>query len=106
MIVSVPPDWANNGPGTRIVRQFWAILATDCYRLCMLKKYQKQGPSPWDRKLVIVLGALFAITLLLFAVWAVTLLAEASAVDSCLDKGGSYDYERQRCDFETTHPVP
>ena len=72
----------------------------------MLKKYEKQGPSPWDRRLVIVLGALFAITLLLFAVWAVVLFVGPTSVDACLDQGGSYDYEQQRCDFETNHTEP
>ena len=69
----------------------------------MLKKYEKQGPSPWDSKLVIVFGALFGITVLLFAVWAITLFDEMSAIDSCLDRGGSYDYERHECDFEENH---
>ena len=72
----------------------------------MLRKYEKQGPSPWDRKLVIVLGSLFAITLLLFAVWAVTLLAENSAMEECLDRGGSYIYPPGECDFEDNQPVP
>ena len=26
------------------------------------------------------------------------------AVDGCLDQGGSFDYETQTCDFETSHP--
>jgi hypothetical protein len=28
------------------------------------------------------------------------------AVDRCLDRGGSYDYVADRCDFEISHPVP
>ena len=72
----------------------------------MLKRYDKQGVSAWDRKLVIVLGALFAITLLLFAVWAVVLMINWAEVDDCLDRGGSYDYEEGRCDFDTNHPGP
>jgi hypothetical protein len=30
----------------------------------------------------------------------------AARVDSCLDAGGSYDYERGECDLEASHPVP
>lgn len=26
-------------------------------------------------------------------------------IDSCLDSGGSYDYERSQCDFQQSHPV-
>lgn len=71
----------------------------------MLKRYHKQGVSAWDRKLMIVLGSLFGITLLLFAVWAVILLINWAEVDDCLDRGGSYDYEEGRCDFDTNHPA-
>lgn len=72
----------------------------------MLKRYNKQGTSAWDRKLIIVLGSLFAITLLLFAVWAVVLFANWAEVDDCLDSGGSYDYEEGHCDFDMNHPGP
>ena len=71
----------------------------------MLKRYDKQEASSWDRKLTIVLGSLFGITLLLFAVWAVTLFINWAEVDDCLDQGGSYDYEAGDCDFDTNHPV-
>lgn len=27
-------------------------------------------------------------------------------VDACLDSGGSYDYEADRCDPEASHPAP
>ena len=72
----------------------------------MRKRYDKQEAPAWERKLVIVLGALFGVTLLLFAVWAVTLYSSWAAADDCLDRGGSYDYERGRCDFEVNHPRP
>lgn len=72
----------------------------------MLKRYKKQGTSAWDRKLTVVLGALFAITLLLFAAWAVTLFIDWADADACLDRGGSYDYEAGHCDFGRTHPGP
>ena len=76
------------------------------YLRSMLKKYEKQPPNIWERRLVVVFGALFAITVLLFAVWAVVLFVGPTSVDACLDQGGSYDYELQRCDFESDHPVP
>ena len=72
----------------------------------MLKKYEKQPPNTWERKLVLVFGALFGITLLLFAVWAVVLFVGPTSVDDCLDQGGSYDYEQQRCDLQNNSPVP
>lgn len=31
---------------------------------------------------------------------------QAARVDACLDSGGSYDYETEHCDHETSHPVP
>jgi hypothetical protein len=72
----------------------------------MLKRH-KIGEAPvWQRKLIIVVGALFAATLLLFAVWAVILFINWADVDDCLDSGGSYDYERGRCDFNVNHPNP
>lgn len=29
---------------------------------------------------------------------------DQSAVDACLDQGGSYDYLKEQCDMENTHP--
>ena len=72
----------------------------------MLKRYDKQGAPVWERRLTVVLGLLFGATLLLFAVWAVTLFINRAEVDDCLDRGGSYDYERGRCDFDVNHPKP
>lgn len=72
----------------------------------MLKRHEKQGAPAWERKLTIVLGALFSATLLLFAVWAITLFINRAEVDDCLDRGGSYDYERGRCDLELNHRNP
>ena len=28
------------------------------------------------------------------------------SIDSCLDKGGSFNYELCECDFQISHPVP
>lgn len=72
----------------------------------MLKRHKIGEASDAERKLVLVFGSLLAITLLLFAVWAVTLFVNTAAVDDCLDQGGSYDYEHGRCDFEVNHPKP
>ena len=72
----------------------------------MLKRYKIGEASVAERKLVLVFGSLLAITLLLFAVWAVMLFINSAAVDDCLDQGGSYDYERGRCDFEMNHEKP
>ena len=72
----------------------------------MLKRH-KIGEAPvWQRKLTVIVGSLFAATLLLFAVWAITLFINTAEVDDCLDRGGSYDYDRGRCDFEVNHPKP
>ena len=72
----------------------------------MLKRYKIKGASVWDRRLIIVLGSLFAVTLLLFAVWILTLFMNSAEVDDCLDRGGSYDYELGQCDFDENHPRP
>ncbi len=72
----------------------------------MLKKYKKNEAPSWHRKLVLVLGSLCGATFLLFAVWAVLLFADWARVDDCLDKGGSYDYERGECDFGANHVAP
>lgn len=31
-------------------------------------------------------------------------IQDTSDIDSCLDRGGSYDYTTCQCDDETTHP--
>lgn len=72
----------------------------------MLKRHKIKETSVWDRRLIIVLGSLFAITLLLVAVWVLTLLMNSAEVDDCLDRGGSYDYELGECDLDRIHPRP
>ena len=72
----------------------------------MLKKYKKNETPSWHRKLVLILGSLCAATFLLFMVWAVMLFIDWARVDDCLDKGGSYDYQRGECDFESNHINP
>ena len=72
----------------------------------MLNKYKKEDAPPWQRKLVLVLGSLCGATILLFMVWAVMLFIDWARVDDCLDKGGSYDHERGKCDFEANHVIP
>ena len=72
----------------------------------MFKRYAKQDAPAWQRRLVLLLWSLFAATLLLFAAWAVVLFIDWARVDTCLDQGGSYDYERSECDFENDHLRP
>ena len=70
----------------------------------MLKRHKIGEPPAWERKLVLVFGSLLGITLLLFAVWAVTLFIDWASVDDCLDRGGSYNYGQRLCDFDANHP--
>ena len=72
----------------------------------MLKKYEKTDAPAWQRRLVLILTALFCATLLLYAAWTVILFVERGRIDDCLDQGGSYNYERGECDFERNHAVP
>lgn len=44
----------------------------------MRRKYKKQDAPRWQRRLVIILGGLFAATVLLFAVWAVILFLDSA----------------------------
>ena len=37
------------------------------------------------------------------AFFMVAVIAEFCAVDRCLDRGGSFDYDGLRCDFEGSH---
>ena len=67
----------------------------------MFKRHKIGEASDAERKLVVVFGSLLGITVLLFAVWTVTLFINAAEVDDCVDSGGSYDYELGRCDYET-----
>jgi len=45
----------------------------------------------------------FLLTIVVLMCFAPT---EAARADRCLDRGGSYDYEQSRCDFETRHLAP
>ena len=44
----------------------------------MLRKYKKQDAPRWQRRLVVILGGLFAATVLLFAAWAVMLFLDSA----------------------------
>lgn len=72
----------------------------------MLKRYTKKDAPAWQRRLILLLGALFGATILLFAAWAVVLFIDWTRVDDCLDQGGSYDYEQRECDFDRDHASP
>jgi hypothetical protein len=72
----------------------------------MLNKYRKKEAPSWQQKLVLLLGSLLGATILLFVVWAIVLVIDSARVDDCLDRGGSYDYERGECDFQVNHDAP
>jgi len=44
--------------------------------LSVFKRYEKKGAPSWQRKLVLLLGALSGATILLFLAWAVILFLE------------------------------
>jgi hypothetical protein len=70
----------------------------------MFKRHKIGEASDAERKLVLVFGSWVGIIVLLFAGWAVSRVIKWAEVDDCLDSGGSYDYERGRCDYEVNHP--
>jgi hypothetical protein len=60
-------------------------------------------PSNWRRSALRLLF-LGACALLTFgALW--QLVDDYAALDSCLDRGGSFEYVRSVCDFSSSHPV-
>ena len=72
-----------------------------------MRRPRRIGEAPaWQRRLLLLITAFFAATLLLLAAWAVILFSDWMRVDECLDQGGSYDYEREVCDFEQPHEAP
>ena len=72
-----------------------------------MRRPHRIGEAPaWQRRLLLLITAFFGATLLLLAAWAVILFNDGKSVDDCLDRGGSYDYEREVCDFERSHEVP
>jgi len=72
----------------------------------MLNRHKLRAAPSWQQKLVLLLGSLVGATILLLVVWAVVLFVDRARVDDCLDKGGSYDYQRGECDFEANHVIP
>ncbi|HSG59176.1 MAG TPA: hypothetical protein VLA06_06570 [Woeseiaceae bacterium] len=72
----------------------------------MRKRYEKQDVPAWQRKLIVLIGAFFGATLLLFVAWAVVLLIDWLRVDECLDRGGRYDYESGTCEYGAPERSP
>lgn len=72
----------------------------------MRKRYAKQDSPAWQRKLIVLVGAFAAATLLLFVVWAVVLFIDWLRVDECLDQGGRYDYENGLCEYGVPEETP
>jgi hypothetical protein len=45
------------------------------------------------------------LVLVVFAIWfVIPVIHDLLAIDSCLDRGGSFDHVRSECDFSTNHP--
>ena len=72
----------------------------------MFKKYEKTDAPAWQRRLVLILTALFCATILLYAAWTVMLFIDRARIQDCQDKGGHYDYEAGVCDLERSHDSP
>ncbi len=72
-----------------------------------MRRRRRIGEAPaWQRRLILIVTALFGATLLLFAAWAVILFGDGRSVDECLDKGGSYDHELGACDLRQQDDTP
>lgn len=54
--------------------------------------------------ILFVLAGPFIIGLVL--IFLLPLLYNESSIDTCLDAGGSFNYESCECDFNTSHIVP
>ena len=73
----------------------------------IVRRPHRIGEAPaWQRRLLLIVTALFGATLLLFAAWAVILFSDGRRVDECLDKGGSYDQELGACDLRQQDDEP
>jgi hypothetical protein len=57
-----------------------------------------------SREFVLKRRAAVWLVVLSLIVPAVVYLRELLAVDTCLDRGGSFDYSAGRCDFNQNHP--
>ena len=51
-----------------------------------------------------VLASCLVVAILLIITQAIPFVREHISADSCLDRGGSFDYEAQVCDTEHNHP--
>lgn len=72
-----------------------------------MRRPHRIGEAPaWQRRLLLLITAFFGATLLLLAAWAVILFNDWMRVDECLDRGGSYDYEQEVCDFGQPQEAP
>ncbi len=50
-----------------------------------------------------IIASLGVAAALVLGVIAFRFVADAENVDSCLDQGGSFDYQTMRCDFDASH---
>ncbi len=48
--------------------------------------------------------ALLLVSIVIVTASARTYISETIAVDSCLDSGGSFNYDTMQCDHRTNHP--
>ena len=51
----------------------------------------------------VIFSSVWAVAAVFACFAAVVFLSEFVAVDGCLDRGGSYDYVAQTCDFTVSH---
>jgi hypothetical protein len=64
--------------------------------------FERGAPVRW-----ILLGSILVVGLIASLIKVCAFPAvRAARIDSCLDSGGSYDYDLDRCDHEASHPLP
>ena len=64
----------------------------------------ERAPIPGEASARVAAGILLALLAVAFQLGCDP--GAAARVDSCLDRGGSYDYELDECDLERSHPGP
>lgn len=83
---------------------FWLFVFSRRFRNLYIENFKKMGVF---RKGMEVVGASVAavvgLGLPMLVIYGVVLYALPSGVDTCLDLGGSFDYQECKCDYNRSH---
>ena len=85
--------------------RFWRFIFSKKYRYEFIDKFKRLNPFRKTLEIIgVVISTIIGIGLPIIIVYIIVSMFEVTSdIDSCLDNGGSFNYETCECDFKVNH---